>query len=321
MTVPDQIVPLLERMYNGDATAMGYTLEELDEKRYSVPDDRPRAAPLPIIIPSFMKTPVYEQSGGTCVGNATAAGLTHSIFQATGEVVVFDGEALNARVTHKFEEATSFRPIMDDLMKSGVAPLSDEGLYFPQGYANIDYKDIEAIKQAVATPGQVCLMATECTPEFGDGRRAKEFLPARPDLSGFGLHAMFGPVACTNEGVIVQNNYSVRWGDGGHCRFSWDYVLRHFVEIMVITMDPNVAGGYIRTHKYGPDVETAFKHIDLPDRKRPATYLSRSNGRIWITDPIQAKRYGVRLPAVAVPDTDPRWALPVIGQDAPKQFR
>lgn len=320
MSVPAQITPLLEKMEAGDATAMGYTLEEIDPKRYSTPDNLPRAENQHII-PSFQKTPIYEQRGGTCVGNATASGLTHAIFQATGEIAMFDGEALNARVTHKFEEPTSFQPVMDSIMKAGLAPLADEGLYFPQGYANVDYRNMEAVKQAISTPGQVCLFATQCTPEFGSGSLAKTFLPARPDAQNLGLHAMAPLVAFTPEGVIAQNNYGVNWGDGGYCRFSWEYVLTHFVEIMAITMDPTIAGGYIKTHQYDGPFETAIKHTDLPDRKRTATYLVKENGRIWITDPIQAARYGVKLPAVAVPDTDPRWGLPVIGPDAPKQFR
>lgn len=319
MTVPVHIALLLEKMRDGDATAMGYTLEEIDEKRYLVPDNLPRAAPMPYTIPSFMKTPVYEQSGGTCVGNSTAAALTHGVYQDQNEVVIFDGEALNARVTHHFEEPTSFRPIMDDLLKSGVAPLSDEGLYFPKGYANVDWHDVEAVKQAISTPGQMCVFAMECTEEFGDGRMAGTFLKPKEQPS-YGLHAML-LVGYTSEGVIVQNNYGGFWGDHGHCRLSWEYVNRHFVEIMAITAQPALAGGYIKTHQYNDRYEEAIKHVDLPNRKRPATYLVKDNGLIWIKDPTEAKRFGVRLPAVAIVDTDGRWALPVIGPDAPKDLR
>lgn len=318
MTVPTQIQELLQKMDAGDETAMGYE-PELDEKRYAAPDGLYRAAPTPYVVPSFMKTPVYEQRGGTCVGNSSGAALTHNVFQETEEIAIFDGEALNARVTHKFEEATSFRPVWDDLLKSGVASLADEGLYFPKGYANVDYKNVEVIKEAVSTPGQMCLMAMECTDEFGSGRLAKTYLQPR-EQSSYGLHAML-IVGYDEPGLIVQNNYGGQWGDLGHCRFSWDYVLRHFVEIMAVTHRPSVAGGYIKTHQYDGPFEDAIKHVDLPERKRPATYLARSNGRIWITDPIQAKRYGVRLPAKAIPDTDKRWALPVIGPDAPKNLR
>lgn len=317
MPVPQHIDELLEQMHAGDETVMGYE-PELDEKRYAVPDNLPRSQPAPFMVPSFKKVPTYLQQGGTCVGNATGAALTHSIFQWTGEVVVFDGEALNARVTHRYDTPTSFRPIMDDILKSGVAPLSDEGLYFIEGYANVDWHDREAVRNAISTPDQMCVFATQITRAFGSNPGNP--LPPSPGEPGMGLHAML-LVGYTQEGVVIQNNWGSGFGVDGCCVLSWEYVDTHFVEIMAITQRVNIAERYVKTHQYDGPYETAIKRFDLPDRKRPATYLARSNGRIWITDPIQAKRYGVRLPATAVPDTDERWALPVIGPDAPKQFR
>lgn len=319
MSVPAHISELLDQMHAGDETVMGYE-PELDEKRYAVPDNLPRSAPTPYFVPSFNQTPVYEQDGGTCVGNSSGAALTHSNFQETGEVVIFDGEALNARVTHRYDTPTSFRPIMDDILKSGVAPLQDEGLYFIEGYANVDWHDREAVRNAISTPGQMCVFATQLTREFGPALYPKTPLKPSPGEPGMGLHAML-LVGYTDDGVWIQNNWGDSWGNKGHCVLSWEYVDTHFVEIMAITDKKNLADGYVKTHEYDPRAETAIAHTDLPNRKRPAVYLVKNNGRIWITDPIQAKRFGVRLPAVQVPDTDPRWALPVIGPDAPRQFR
>lgn len=321
MTIPVHVAELLEEVEDGDPTALGYTIEELDEKRYFVPDNLPRSAPAPFFIPSARKVPTYNQQGGTCVGNSIGSYFTHAAFQEHGEVFMFDGEALNARVTHEYDKPTSFRPILDDILKSGISPLGDEGLFFPAGYANVDYHDAEAVRNAISTPGQMCVFATFLTKEFVEARTPKVALPARPGEQGMGLHAMGPLIGYDNDGPYGQNNWGVGFADQGITHYSWDYVNTHFVEIMAITDKPDVAGGYIKTHQYFGYDEHAIKRFDLPNRKRPATYLVKDNGLIWIKDPTEAKRFGVKLPATAVADSDDRWGLPIIGPDAPKQYR
>lgn len=316
--IPEKVQERLDRMQAGDETAMGYE-PEMDEQRYLVPDGLPRSAPPPFTVSSYRQTPIYSQQGGTCVGNSISGERTHSAFQETGEIFAFDGEALNARITHAFDQPTSFTPVMDDLLRSGVQPVQGEGLFFPQAYANVDWHDSEAVRTAISTPGQMCVFATWIGPGFGEHPRLPQ--PPMPDGPGKGLHAML-LVGYLTAGVIIQNNWSRTWGDEGHAVLSWEYVDAHFVEIMAITDRPDVAGGYIKTHQYDDSAaETAIARYDLPDRKRPAVYRVLDNGREWIRDPTAAKRLGVRLPPVRVPDTDPRWALPVIGPDAPRSQR
>jgi hypothetical protein len=232
----------------------------------------------------------------------------HLQHQDTGRVIGFNGEELNARATREFLGPTSFTPVMDIIMKTGIK--SGEALYFPQGYANIDYKDIGAMKTAIDTPNQMVVFAT-WLPAGWDADRLG-FNPAQPENNG-GLHAML-IVGYEARGVYVQNSWSEAFGDRGFIRLSWDFVVRHFVEAMAITDKPDVAGGYVKTYEVpGLFTERAVKHNDA----RPEVYLVKGNGRFWIKDIWEAKRFGVDLTKVEkLPDTDPVWTIPVIGMDS-----
>lgn len=298
-----------------DPYALGYAPAGPNGKDYTYDASLPRALPS-YIVPSFQKTPVYSQQGGTCVGNAIAAAMSHLVWQDSGQVVGFDGEELNARVTHAFDQPTSFRPVMDQILATGLRSRNGAGLYFVEGYANVDYHNVEAMKDATARPNQMCVIATHIEPGFGD--KPKEYQPANPAGNTGGLHAMCGPVAYDDHGVLIQNNWDTWFGDGGFVRLSWDYVLAHFVEFMVITDKPDVAGGYVKT--YQPPSDQGYPVIRRIGST--AVYQVRVNGRFWIKDPTEATRMGVNLNLVQeVPATDKRWALPVIGLDAPASTR
>ncbi len=317
------IKDLIARMHAGDEFAMGYK-PELDLKRH-VFDHAKRlradAVPATFMVKGYRKLPVYAQQGSTCVGNGIAAAHTHNEYNESGEVVAFDGEALNARVTHTFDTPTNFGAVMSSIMAAGVESNAGQGVFFDQGYANVDYHDADAIRAAVAALGQMCVFATWLTRGFTDCKTPTQPLPPSPGETGMGIHCML-LVGYEPRGVWVQNNWGVNWGDAGHCLLSWEYVAAHFCEVMAITDQADAAGGFIKTHQFGTLPEEGVKHADLPDRKRPAVYLVKNNGRIWITDPAQAKRYGVDLTKIHVlPDGDMRWALPVIGPDAPKSQR
>lgn len=302
-----------------DPTVFGYVPGEPTAKDYLYDASLPHAAPPAYTHPSFQNVPVMSQQGGTCVGNSIAAALMGLQYVETGEVVGFNGEELNARVTHREGDATSFKPVMDDLLKSGIreGAAGRDGLYFPEAYANVDYTNVEAVKQAISTPGQAVVFATFLLDgPTGFGSNPKQFL--RPDAGPRGgLHAMWAP-AYTAEGLIAQNSWDRWFGDGGFVRLSWDYVVQHFVEVMAITDRPDVAGGYVKTYEFpDPTWERAVKRPG-----KPAVYLVKGNGRVWIKDPWEAKRFGVNLAAVEqVPSTDKIWALPVTGPDAPRDLR
>jgi hypothetical protein len=168
--------------------------------------------------------------------------------------------------------------------------------------------------EAISTPNQAVVFAT-WLPDGWD-RNPTQYAPAFPENSG-GLHAMF-IVRYSQEGVLVQNSWDRWFGDRGFIRLSWAFVEKHFVEAMAITDKPDIAGGYIKTYDV-PDmnVERAVKRSVAP-----AVYLVKGNGRFWIKDPWEAKRFGVDLNRVEVlPDTDKVWAIPVIGPDAPRDQR
>lgn len=298
---------------SGNPFALGYAPESPNGKDYTFDPSLPRALPS-YIAPSFQKVPVYSQQGGTCVGNSIAAALSHLVYQDGGAVVGFDGEELNARITHAFDQPTSFRPVMDSILATGIRPRNGHGLYFVQGYANVDYTDVEAMKAAIAVDHQMMVIATHLEPGFGDDR--KGYQPANPTDNSGGLHAMC-VVAYDDHGVLIQNNWDTWFCDGGFVRLAWDYVARHFVEAMVITDKADAAGGYVKTYQPPVEGQPAIRKIGTT-----AVYQVRVDGRFWIKDPIEAKRMGVDLRLVQdVPATDKRWALPVIGLDAPASAR
>jgi hypothetical protein len=295
----------------GNPYASGYTPLSPTAKQYTF-DPTVYGAPAGYTLPSFLKTPIYSQQGGTCVGNSIAGALTGLQYIETGEVIPFNGEELNARATRERYGPTSFTPVMDIIMKDGIK--AQEGLYYPAGYANIDYRNRQAMMEAISTPNQAVVFAT-WLPDGWD-RNPTQYAPAFPENSG-GLHAMF-IVRYSQEGVLVQNSWDRWFGDRGFIRLSWAFVEKHFVEAMAITDKPDIAGGYIKTYDV-PDmnVERAVKRSVAP-----AVYLVKGNGRFWIKDPWEAKRFGVDLNRVEVlPDTDKVWAIPVIGPDAPRDQR
>jgi hypothetical protein len=259
-------------------------------------------------------------------------------FVELNDVVNFDAEAWSGRAVAKdYGEGAAASPhdLLDDAMKHGVPAVlgAQQGLYFPKGYAWVDNKDPEAIKAAMSTPGTMVTFAIWLLSNFGSGgsnsafgdgtanQGGKDFIEDIPGEDPWGLH-MLTAVGYEPQGLVFQNSWGTWWGDGGFARLSWDYLAKRTTEMIAITDNPDTAGGYVKTYNYGDgNSESAIARTDLPNRKRPAVYLVKNNGRIWIKDPIEAKRFGVKLPPVRVPDTDSRWGLPVIGQDAPRNLR
>lgn len=308
MTYPENIQELQDEVDAGNPYAWGVVPSAPKVEQYTVEKPLVYGAASSRILPSYKKVPVLNQEGGTCVGNSIAGGLMHLQYMDIGRIVPFNGEELNARATHEFLGPTSFTPVMDIIMKTGIK--SGEALYFPAGYANVDYKDVGAMKTAIDTPGQVVVFATWLP--AGWDANATGFAPAFPENNG-GLHAML-IVGYDARGVLVQNSWSENFADKGFIRLSWDFVTHHFVEAMAITDKPDIAGGYVKTYDV-PDLftERAVKHNDA----RPEVYLVKGNGRFWIKDIWEAKRFGVDLTKVEkLPDTNPVWAIPVIGMDA-----
>jgi hypothetical protein len=310
----DEVVQkILEEFKAGNPYASGYAPASPSPKQY-VFDPKVYGAPEGYTLPSFGKTPIYYQQGGTCVGNSIAGALTALQYVETGEVIPFNGEELNARATKEFLGPTSFTPVMDIIMKTGFK--AGNGLYYPAGYANVDYRNRAAMMEAISTPNQAVVFAT-WLPDGWD-HNPTQYAPAFPENSG-GLHAMY-IVRYTQDGVLAQNSWGRWFGDRGFIRLSWAYVEKHFVEAMAITDKADVVGGYVKTLDLGDlSTERAVKHIGAD---RPAVYLVKPNGRFWIKDPWEAKRFGVDLTKVeALPDTDSVWAIPVIGPDAPRSTR
>jgi hypothetical protein len=240
------------------------------------------------------------------------------------DVVNFDAEAWSGRIVAKdYGQGAAASPhdVLDDAIKHGVpSTLNDvQGLYFPKAYAWIDYTNPAAIREAMSTPGQVVTGAIWLLNNFGQNG-GKDYIEDVPGENPWGLHEIVY-VHYDDHGAEIQNSWGTWWADGGFARLSWDYIAKRSTEMLVITDSADNAGGYVQTFDYGSGTETAIARYDLPNRKRPAVYLIKPNGRIWIKDPTEAKRMGVKLPPVRVPDTDTRWSLPVIGQDAPRELR
>lgn len=309
----DVVADIKKGYEDGNPYASGYTPESPSPSQY-VFDPTVYGAPAGYTLPSFGKTPIYFQQGGTCVGNCIAGAMTALQYIETGEILPFNGEELNARATGEYLGPTSFTPVMDIIMKTGFK--ANNGLYYPLGYANIDYKNRAAMMEAISTPNQAVIIATWLID--GWDRDPFHYAPAAPENSG-GLHAMY-VVRYTQDGIMCQNSWGKNFGDRGFIRLSWAYVEKHFVEAMAITDKRDVVGGYVKTLELGDlNVERAVKNADP---KKPAVYLVKPNGRFWIKDPWEAKRFGVDLNKVEwVTDTDPVWAIPVIGLDAPRDQR
>lgn len=286
----------------------------------------PGAAPLVYKHPAVRKVPVFEQQGSTCVGNSVAAAFMYLQYEERNEVMAFEGEVLNAKVTHKEGEPAWASAVLDAVLLQGAE--SGTGLYFPKAYAKVDPKDRDAIKVAMSTPGNVVVGAFIF---FGGnfpgdpnalGERPKEYYKPVADPSNQGFHEMM-LCAYDQQGIQVQNSWDRTWGDGGFALMSWEYVHEHCYELIVITDSADTAGGFVTTYVAPVNVaERAVKHADLPDRRRPAVYCVKGNGRFWIKDIWEAKRMAVDLHKVEIlPDTDKVWNLPTIGPDAPPSHR
>lgn len=308
-------------LQSDDPFAMGYAPESPNGKDYSFDPSLPRSLPS-YAASSFQKTPIYNQQGGTCVGNAIANCMTYLEWAEKNDVVSFDGEALNMRVVGKdYGQGAAASPhdVLEDVRLHGAQ--APDGLYFPKAYAWVEPNNPDAIKAAMSTPGVVVGAAIWLQDNFGvDG--GKTYAPY-VEGNAWGYH-MVTYVGYDERGVLIQNSWDTWWGDGGFARLSWDYLRNRTGECWAVTDNPDTAkDGFVKTFDYGNNAtERAVKRADLPDRKRPAVYLAKNNGRIWITDPWQAKRFGVNLYAVEVlKDTDPVWSLPVIGPDAPRSQR
>lgn len=319
---------LLKQLQQGtDLYAMGYVPSGPRATDYLVAPsaELPQAAPARFAHPSYRQIPVRNQQGGTCVANSLSTCMTMLEFvEQGGEIVNFDAEAWSARdVGKNFGPGAAASPwaLLKDAFDHGVPSTVNnvQGMYYPKAYAWLDHKDPEAVRAAISTPGQVVTGAVWLLQNFG-ADNGKTYIEDNPGENPWGLHEITYP-AYDEHGLIFQNSWSTWWGDGGFGRMSWDYLAKRTTEMLVVTDQADNAGGFIKTFDWGSEPETAIARYDLPDRKRPAVYLVKNNGRIWIKDPMEAKRFGVQLPPVRVPDTDSRWALPVIGPDAPRNLR
>lgn len=305
---------------SGDKYALGCRESGVRPSDY-VAAKLPRATLPSLIKPAVGKVPVKSQQGGTCVGNSFTLTQTYNEWEETGDVVSFDGEALNMHVVgHDFGQGAAASPhdVLDYMLKHGLQ--GPTGLYFPKGYAWVDWQDIENIKAAMSLPRTMVSVSLWLQENFGVDN-GKTFAPYVPG-DAWGYHQVtlvgYGP-----EGVLLQNSWDTWWGDGGFARLSWENLQKRAGECWAVTDNSDtVKEGFVKTFDYGPVVNRAIKRLDLPTRKRPAVYRVLNDAREWIPDPFAAKRMGVNLYAVEkVPDTDKVWELPVVGQDAPRDQR
>lgn len=307
---------------SGDLYALGAKPSGVRPSDY-VASNLPASSPPKFMHSAIRNVPVKNQQGSTCVGNSIALCMTYLEWVEKGDVVSFSGEELNMRVVgHDYGEGAAASPhdVLDDITKHGAR--SQTGLYFPKGYAWVDWHDHEAVKAAISGPGQMVTASVWLTHAFDEAADNKTYAHEDPALNNWGYHELTF-VGYTDEGVFVQNSWDTWWGDGGFVRLGWDYVDARLGECWVITDNADtVKDGFVKTYDYGTATERAVKRADLSTRKRPAVYLAKPNGRIWITDPFQAKRFGVDLHKVEIlKDTDKVWELPVIGPDAPRSQR
>lgn len=317
---PDELKRMLE---SGDPYVFGAKPTGVTAKDFVSVPSAPAAAPPTFLHPGYRKLPVKNQQGGTCVGNSIALCMELLEYAETKRIIQFDGEELNARFTHVEGAASMPGDILDIVQKYGIEGQAEgtKAIFLPKAYARLDHTNIEAVKQAMSTPGQIVTVAIWIKNDFGsDG--GKTYLEYDGGETP-GYHEVT-LVGYDEHGVIVQNSWDTWWGDGGFFRLAWSYITSNWCgECWVITDNADTAGGYIRTYSYDVNAkERAIKHKAVGTNTRPAVYLVKGNGRIWIKDPFEAKRFGVNLFAVEqLDDTNGIWALPVIGPDAPVNLR
>jgi hypothetical protein len=320
---------------SGNPYIMGVKESGVSEKDYVAPRQLVASAPPPkAAVEGMLELPVKSQQGSTCVGNSNGSILEYFYWREHHEVVSISGEELNGRVVHQEGAAASPHDVLDDLVKHGarVELENEQGLVYPAAYAWVDRTDKTAIMSAMSTAGVMLTASCWLLSNFGAGGNNPNYGPGVNNGGKEYTHDIPGEksemyheltfVAYDEQGVIYKNSWDTWWGDNGFGRLAWDYVQSDRIgELWAVTDNPDTAGGFIKTYDYGNASETAIARFDLPTRKRPAVYLVKPDGRIWIKNPFEAKRFGVKLPPVRVADTDGRWALPVIGPDAPKDLR
>lgn len=309
--------------HGGDLYALGVRPSGVRPTDFVATPVMPGAAPPAFTHPVKGKVPVRNQQGSTCVGNSIATCMAYLEFAERGEVVPFDGELLNMRVVGRdygTGSAASPHDVLDDVLKHGIA--GPGGLYFPRGYAWVDWHDQEALKAAIAAPGQMVTASVWLTHAFDEAADAKTYAVDVAAQTPWSYHQLTF-VGYDAHGVLCQNSWGTWWGDRGFVRLGWDYIAGRLGECWSITDNADtVRDGYVKTYDYGTASERAIKRADMPGRQRPAVYRLLPNGREWIKDPFTAKRMGVDLHKVEIlPDTDGAWNVPLIGPDAPAALR
>lgn len=314
------ITEIFEEMKNGNPFASGVIPSPLSTKDWTVP-----AAPGAVETfthPAVRKIPVRSQQGGTCVGNSITTAMTYLQYVEKNEAINFSGEELNARVIGRNFVGDGIWPRdgLDEAMKRGLP--ADKGIYFPAGYAQVDQRNVDAIKSAMSTP-KTMLTGSFWFYGFGSGEPGFGEQPnvyydpkIRPE-NNKGYHQMT-LVAYDSQGVTIQNSWGVEWGVGGFAKLSWNYIINDCGELWAITDSPDTAGGYVQT--YVPPTQTKFRACRMVGTQ--AVYAIYENGRIWVQSLADAKYMGIDMSKVQdLPRTDLVWSLPVIGPDAALIYR
>lgn len=316
---PQELEALQQRVRDGDLFALGAKPSGVRTSDYVV-KTTPHAAPPSFTHPAHRRVPVKSQQGGTCVGNSIATCMTYLEWVEKNDVVAFDGEELNMRVVgREYGQGAAAMPqgVLEDVRLHGAQ--APDGLYFPRAYGWVDWSQgIQAIKDAMSAPGNMVTAAIWLTSEFSENPTQYLDDAAETTPKGdWGYHEIVF-AAYNDLGVTIQNSWDTWWGAGGFRNLSWRWLLLRLGECWAITDNADTAkDGFVKTYDWGNGGERAIKRAN-----KPAVYLLKSNGRIWITDPWQAKRFGVDLTKVEVlPDTAKEWERPVIGPDAPRDQR
>lgn len=303
----------------GDPYALGVIPSPLSTKDYT---HTPSATPSPAtyLSPAARKVPVLSQQGGTCVGNSLATSMMYLTYEQTQTVVGFIGEDIDARIIHTTDAAISPRDGLSELVNHG---LSVQGTtYYPKAYATVDHTSVQAVKDAISAPNTIVTASCWLLSNFGSGggqgvNNGTDFAPDIPGQNPWGYHELTF-VGYQDEGVIFQNSWDDTWGDGGFGRFGWDYVTARLGECWAMTDDANNANNYVTDYVAPPvGAGRAVRRVGTA-----AVYIEYSNGLVWVQSLKQAYALGVDMGAVVdLPLTDKTWLQPVVGPDAPAQYR
>lgn len=329
---------MIEKARTGDKYALGAEISPLDDRDFVQYPPAP-GAPDAVTIPGVGVCPVYSQQGSTCTGYAIATCMTYIEYKETQKVRHFDGAELHHRIVPDWAAGLWPRESLDDIRARGAEgsyDASSTALYRIAGYAGVPL-DPDSVLTALSTTGPVQLVTWLGEALYDQWYHRKDiYIPAPAKQDTNGLHSVTIVSASRAQGAVIQGTWGVEgvtdstgvFGGGapfagikgGFHKVSWEWLATQGAEAWAITDVKNDTGaGWIRTHSEKLSAG-GFSLVKRPDR--PAVYAVGNGTRDWISSQNELYARGLGGMQIQVLDkSDPVWAFPVFGSDAPEGQR